>query len=94
MLQCSRFVLSFDFLSVKARLAAIYGAEQGLVCGLVFVKVLVGCVKIIYTCPHFLIIILVPSCRCMFMDGSNLVSIVILELDATEAKESIFARDL
>ena len=28
----------------------------------------------------------------MLMDGSNSVSIVILNLDATEAKESMFAR--
>ena len=36
--------------------------------------------------------IMVPSLMCTFMDGSNYVSMVILNLDATVAKDSMFAR--
>ena len=42
------FVCSFDFLSMKSLLVSVYYVvEKGVFCSLVFVKGLVGCVKII-----------------------------------------------
>ena len=39
---------------MNALIFSLYGVEEGVVCGLVFGKGLVGCVKIIYTSPVLL----------------------------------------
>ena len=54
LMNCYPFVCSFDFPSVKSLLFSIYSVEKGVVCSLVFIKGLVGCVKIIYTSPVLL----------------------------------------
>ena len=48
------FVCSLGFLSIKAWLVTIYCVEECVICGFVFCKSLICCVKLIQTCPTLL----------------------------------------